>query len=115
MRIIDFYNKRFVANMPPDRFGKVLTGADEEITVRVLGNGSMLLSNSKVIKCVSNYYDTIDDKKLPSSAMVNSQYLHCINVRKIIGCDSIVDRMDCKFCHLNCLRLVLEKKLKRKK
>lgn len=114
MRFIDFYLQRFICGIEPERFERILRGADDKITARTTDNGSIYLSNHKIVRCVRYYYERIDDDKNQPKSTSKNAYLQCQTTRDAFG-GSAIGRMECKECHLNCIRLLRQGNLKRKK
>lgn len=112
MQLYEYYLKRFIAGVMPAEFEKILLGEHEEIHA-VTTNGMLVLSNKKIVKCVSEYYrGTNDDNTKMKLRAGGNVYLRCDNVRRNLGIS--VEPMACRHCHQCCLRAEREKKLRRK-
>ena len=114
MKFSDYYFQRFICGLEPGRLEQVLRNADEEISARPTDNGSLYLSNHKIIKCVRYYYERADDDHSYQQTRSQNNYLQCQATRDAFGGSSI-GKMECRECHLNCLRLLRQGNLKRKK
>ncbi len=113
MKFWSFYSKRLIAGIKKDELMDILNGQNKDVSVKVINNGSILLSGkiNKVVKCVGEYYEPV---RKPDKEMVKSSnaMIKCQMVREYMGVNS--SRMECLHCHRTCLRLQEQKVLKRK-
>lgn len=96
MNLIDLLDVSIEGYDPADLF-RILTHQDESIHVTSSRNGSIILSNRKIIKCVENYYrhPTIKPVKAKS---VNT----CHAVHKNLNITTVASN-SCESCHIACM------------
>ena len=106
MNLVDvYYKKTTIEGMHSDEFKEILQRKNDSVQIKKASNGLLLLSNNKVFKCTKEYYSTDIPLKNSSS---------CFYVLKNFGLQNKVSISKCDDCHLACLKLKEEGKLKRK-
>lgn len=97
----------YIEGLELDEFKSILLG-DSDTTVKEK-NGLLILSNKKIIKCISKYYTLIDDTKLQDISKTNFCYYNHLTAG--IHCNVY----NCAECHLQSLKLLKQGQLKIKK
>lgn len=103
MRFIDYYKKRLIAGIEPDRLKQILLG-NTDVTARKMDNGSIILSNNKIIKCVDHYYKPANEEDIVRCGS-KSPLIRCNAARKALGTNRL-SRMECIQCHLMCMAYI---------
>lgn len=95
--IIDIY---LIAGVSFGRLRKILCGLDASVSVRSIANGTILLSNNRVLSCVSEIWKLKGEKKIKKKA---NAYISCAYVQSALSLREVKE-MDCKNCHLECIK-----------
>lgn len=120
MNLVSLLNNRNIEGIQETILKEILEGTHPSVGIKYSGNGLVVLTNNKVIKCVKNYYVNPNEHgKFGGSSELNAS--QCFNIQKYMGlvqpdeplATILVNR--CGVCHLACLRKKEEGKLKRKK
>lgn len=110
MDLITLMLSKKIAGLEESDFEKVLIGDHESIGVKKYGQGILMLTNNTIVKCVGNYYKSIDDEG--KKAKKSSAGLQCYNTQELLGVIG-VDVYRCDLCHLRCMQKLRRKELRR--
>lgn len=111
--LYDIYMAHYIGAVDTTRLSNILTGVDDEIHVKKCTGGMIILDNSKIIRCIDQYY--VKPKDIPENTGFKSsknKFLRCENVRKNYGLETI-GNSDCIQCHRTCLQRAMEGRLTR--
>lgn len=105
MRATKYINlKKYIEGIPIRELKETFSGNPFRYTIeKILSSGSVMLSGYRIIKCVSNYYETLDGKSRENST--DNAYKNCELTRKLLNVNSAA-RLDCKECHRRCIELL---------
>lgn len=99
MNLVTLFNQRQIVGISEGTLRLILEDRFPEIHVKKSGNGLIMLSNNKIIKCVQEYYTVPGKKKIQHSGISK-----CYKVQQEIGVLEEVSLNDCTRCHLACMR-----------
>ncbi len=119
MNIYEYYTRHTINGAPRSELLSVFRCENPHLSVRE-SNGRLLLVpqddigkkelarcfNSRVIKCVKEYYQNPDE--WPLSISSSNAFLACDKVRDYLGLTHSVSRSDCRGCHLCALQKAAE-------
>lgn len=97
MNLIDLMREADIEGITLSELKDVLTHNHSSIKIRNAANGTIVLSNRAIIKCVKNYY-TNPNKEARKPVGVNI----CHTVHQNLDIHG-VSANNCSSCHLNCL------------
>lgn len=97
MNLIDLLRSADIEGLTLPELKDVLTHSHPSIRIRNAANGTIVLSNRAIIKCVNNYY-TNPNKPAKKPAGVNI----CHTVHQNLDIHG-VSANHCSTCHLSCL------------
>lgn len=97
MNLIDLMRSATIEGLTIEEFKDVLNYTHPSIRIRNAANGTIVLSNRAIIKCVNNYY-TNTNKTAKKPVGVNI----CHTVHQNLDIQG-VSANHCSDCHLNCL------------
>lgn len=115
MNLINRYFSKRISNINIDKLQKMLS-TDREANVVSATGGVIVLKNKGVIRCAANYFAPTElrDEKLLKSSKINKGVSKCHYVQRYLFYDTnvVIAPYNCVQCHLECLRLLKEKKIK---
>lgn len=107
MNIFEYVKTLSIAGINSRTLENILRNRDMSTRIRTSGNGIVIFSDNSILKCVLNYYERVEksNKKKTSNFCYDT-----ISGLKIKG----VDINRCVDCHLECMEMLRDGKLKRK-
>lgn len=111
MNLIDYINRRNIAGLQREELRTVLIGMHPSLQVKFASNGVIMLTDNTVIKCVSEYYQNPNSNE--DLKKYNNSTSKCYYVQRELNIENVPMNM-CEMCHLRCLNMYEDKKLKRK-
>lgn len=106
MNLVRRYLSRGIEGMNYQEFRSILRG-DSALKVTKSGNGLVMLTNKKMIRCVSHYYQHPQNKILVKASN------ECFYVQKALEVNGISTN-NCASCHMRCMDLRDQKIINRK-
>lgn len=111
MDLIEYYLRTGIEGYRIKTLTDILAGSNPDIHVKNLSHeGSIFLTNNRIIKCVMNYYRTCD--KQVTNKDIKSNNNKCFYVQKALGITR-VSSYNCTDCHLQCSNKFKAKELLR--